>query len=386
MGNVPDKIILLTSRFPKLSETFILREALELSDRGLLGAIFSMAPALFAENVPEADSLSGIVRHPPWSCFANAGAGFFSGGMHGAKNAYALACGTAVARLVKQSDADLIHAHWATWPLVCAIEAGRICNVPIGVTVHAHDLYSTPIEILADRFGKVRYIIVDSEYNLQWIKKKFLASIYDKTALVHNGLDLARFPFDPERNTDPPLVLAVGRVVDFKGFDTLIQALGSLSKKGVSFFAKIVGDGPKKNSLLEMIRRENLSDRFELTGALPFEKVQELMNRACVMVVPSKTPPGSTHDGLPTVISEAMALGTPVVATDVASIGEVIKNDSTGLLIEQDNPQLLAEAIEKLLDNEMLRVGIATKARALAKEQFDAEKCYDKLIEAMSKS
>lgn len=383
MGKAPHNVILLTSRFPKLSETFIQREALALSNQGLLKAIFSMAPRMFTEKVADAKPLESLVNHPPISSFASAAMGLLKGGSKKAKEAFVLSCGKALARLVEEMHADLIHAHWATWPLVAAIEANRICGVPIGITVHAHDLYATPIATLAKRFEHVRYIIVDSAYNQQWLRKNFSDSIFKKVTLVHNGLDLVEFPFESTAGNDPPLVLAVGRLVDFKGFDTLIDALALLAKKKILFSAKIVGDGPLRKQLSNLIQKTGLSDRIELTGALPFDKVRDLMKRAGVMAVPSKMPPGSTHDGLPTVISEAMAVGTPVVATDVASIGEVIKNRQTGILIEPDKPDHLTQAIEDILGDDELRKQIRINARKLVEQDFDADKCYRKLVETM---
>jgi glycosyltransferase involved in cell wall biosynthesis len=115
-----------------------------------------------------------------------------------------------------------------------------------------------------------------------------------------------------------------------------------------------------------------LQDVVTLSGPRPQAQVKKLVQNAAVMAAPSVVAEDGNRDGLPTVLLEAMALGTACVATDVTGIPEVIQHEQTGLIVAQHDPEALSWALERLLNDGQLRHRLATAARKLIEAEFDA--------------
>jgi glycosyltransferase involved in cell wall biosynthesis len=129
--------------------------------------------------------------------------------------------------------------------------------------------------------------------------------------------------------------------------------------------------GELTGSLTAQIARLDLSEKVSLVGARPQNEVFELMQQAAVFAAPYIIGKDGNRDGLPTVLLEAMALGTPCVGTDVTGIPELIRHQETGLIVSQNNAEALAQALQKMLQNPALRVKFATEARKLMESEFD---------------
>jgi glycosyltransferase involved in cell wall biosynthesis len=165
--------------------------------------------------------------------------------------------------------------------------------------------------------------------------------------------------------------VAVGRLVEKKGFAYLIEACGILAKRGRHFGCQIIGPGLLEPDLRSQIERLNLQARVELIGPRPQSEVFKYIQGAAVLAAPCVVGTDGNRDGLPTVLLEAMALGTPCVSTDVTGIPEVLHDGETGLMVSQHDPDALASAIERLLVDPALRVRLSTRARRLIETEFD---------------
>jgi glycosyltransferase involved in cell wall biosynthesis len=281
--------------------------------------------------------------------------------------------------LAADLGADVIHAHWATWPLVAACRAKKITGLPTGIAVHAYDLYLSDVDALASRLTEVDYIVVNNEYNREWIRAHLPADVVAKTHVIHDSVAVPETaPDEGERSSN--LILAVGRLVPFKGFDVLLRALRILRDRSVAFHAVIVGDGPSRRNLARLAKDLVLANCISFTGALPNLAVRELMKKATVLVVPSIEPAAGSHDGLPYVIPEALSLRLPVVATNVAAIGEAIRDHDTGLLVPPEDAARLAEAIAAILAQPELRTRVVRGGAALVRERFNEERNIDRLV------
>jgi glycosyltransferase involved in cell wall biosynthesis len=187
---------------------------------------------------------------------------------------------------------------------------------------------------------------------------------------IYNGLNLDRFSYKPPQDR-PARIVAVGRLIEKKGFADLVEACAILASKGRPCSCRIIGAGELKAKLQARIDRLGLQDRVELTGPRPQNEVIVEMQNAAVLAAPCIVAGDGDRDGLPTVFAEAMALGTPCVSTDVTGIPEVVRDGETGLLVPQNDPAGLAAAIERLLADSALRVQLATRARRLIEAEFD---------------
>ena len=152
----------------------------------------------------------------------------------------------------------------------------------------------------------------------------------------------------------------------------LVYACAVLRERGVSFACEIVGGGDQQAALQKQLDQLQLHDHVTLTGPLPQAVVKQRLHEAAVMAAPCVIGEDGNRDGLPTVLLEAMALGTPCVATDVTGIPEVIRQNQTGLIVPQHDPVALADALTRMLDDAVLRTRCARSARALIDEQFDS--------------
>jgi glycosyltransferase involved in cell wall biosynthesis len=147
-----------------------------------------------------------------------------------------------------------------------------------------------------------------------------------------------------------------------------------LAERGVLVPTRIVGGGRLEHDLGAQIEACALGGTVELVGARSQTDVLDLIRRAAVLVAPCVTALDGDRDGLPTVLLEAMATGTPVIATPVTGIPEVVIDGETGLVVPESDPYALANAIERLLGDPTLGARLARAARALVEEQFDVRR------------
>jgi glycosyltransferase involved in cell wall biosynthesis len=200
---------------------------------------------------------------------------------------------------------------------------------------------------------------------------------------IYNGVNIARLTPALDGRADD-LVLGIGRLVPKKGHDVLIEAVRLLRNRGVAVRLEVVGDGPLQAELTQQITASGLAGDVTLLGPRPHAEVLDLLRRCTVFALPSTIAMDGDRDALPTVITEAMALGAPVVSTAVSGIPEQVDSGRTGLLVEPDDPDVLAAALESLLTDAALRRRFAIAARERAEERFDLERSVAALHEVFA--
>lgn len=180
------------------------------------------------------------------------------------------------------------------------------------------------------------------------------------------------------------MVLAVGRLVEKKGFDVLLKAMAGVQEELRAPIA-VVGDGPLRQELADSASRLGL--RVNFLGAQPHERVRMLMADATVVVVPSRTAASGDAEGLPNVVVEAMASACPVIATRHAGIPEVVSDGTTGLLVPENDVGSLGRALTALLSDDVLQLSMGLSARAtvegrfaLASQMEKLESLYDRVV------
>lgn len=263
------------------------------------------------------------------------------------------------------------HAHFGTLAATVARLAARLAHIPYTLTLHAKDIYHVSVDLglMHKKLGDAARVITVSDYN-----QRYLTETYDHAATkitrLYNGLNLERFAFVPP-NTSSREILAVGRLVEKKGFDGLIDACGILRDRGVDFQCQIVGEGGERAALSDRIEQLDLGNRVRLAGPRPHAELIGTFREAAVVAAPCVVSADGDRDGLPTVLLEAMALGVPCVSTDVTGIPELVRDGDTGLCVPQRDSLALANALQRLLDDADLRIDLATRARRLIERDFD---------------
>jgi len=283
---------------------------------------------------------------------------------------YALGKGMTWARQFP-NNFDHVLAYWGNYAATCAYLYNRLIDQPVPFSMFLHagtDLYRTQV-FLDQKLLYADNIIVVCEFNRNFIRELYpdlFHLIAGKIRVHHLGLDLAEFPYQPG-NRPRTKILGVGALEKYKGFDYLLQATGELIKRGIDIEVELVGDGKEREALKALAGKLDLSNRVSFRGWLPPHEVKDTMKQATLLVHPSI----GLGDAVPTVIKESMALGTPVVASSIAGIPELLDDGRCGVLVPPRNVEALAGAIQGCLDNEAMRRKYADTARQYAEQKFD---------------
>lgn len=291
-----------------------------------------------------------------------------------------------LARHVRRKRIDHLHAHFATSAAAVARLASHFAGVPYTLTAHAKDIYHDSVRPsdLRRRLHDAYAAVTVSDFNVCHLKETW-PSLSPRVHRIYNGMHLEQLNYSPPAER-PRQIIAVGRLIAKKGFSDLLDACHLLRQRQVDFRCVIIGAGELEQALQEQIDRLSLAPDVELMGPRPQREVIRAIQDASVMAAPCVISEDGNRDGLPTVLLEAMALGTPCVATDVTGIPEVVQHERTGLLIQQNDPAGLATALERLLEDSALRQRLAGNARQLIEEEFDVHRNTAQLRELFGRA
>ncbi|MCC6509322.1 MAG: glycosyltransferase family 4 protein [Pirellulaceae bacterium] len=379
------KVAYVVKRYPRFSETFIVNELLAHEKAGLDIEIFSLRPPvdthfqdlLSLVRAPLTYLSSGSVKaHELWGMMQTAHRQFpsilNSLGSVIDEDSLDIYCGLKLAVLSLQRGITHLHAHFASSAASVARIASILSGIPYSITAHAKDIFHESVvhADLENKLAEASVTFTVSEFNLQYFQQEFPPQAASKVVRLYNGLHLDQFQYVSPRQRKPQII-AVGRFVEKKGFSDLVDACTLLRSRQVPFTCCIVGSGELLPELESQIKRLNLEQHVQLLGPQPQKVVKQLIVESAVMAAPCINGSDGNRDGLPTVLLEAMALGTPCVSTDVTGIPEVIVHGQTGLLVGQHNPSALADALVRLLADGEQRAALASAARELIVNKFD---------------
>ncbi|MBZ0167281.1 MAG: glycosyltransferase family 4 protein, partial [Candidatus Omnitrophica bacterium] len=289
------------------------------------------------------------------------------------KNVWCILVACYFADLAEDAQLTHLHAHFATYPALVALLMGKLTGINYTLTTHAHDIFLDKI-LLNEKIQGAKAVATISQYNRHYLGEHCGADILPKIHIVHCGLDLKEWDYQPRRNgRQGKTIVCVGRLTNMKGFENLIHAC-QLIKDEVDFRCHIVGDGDLRPRFEQLIRDYGLNDRIVLEGVLDSAEVRKLIQQADVFAVPSIWDDGDGQDGIPLVLMEALALGTPSVASRISGIPELIIDGQTGLLAEPGDVQTLADKMKRLLADKALQERLASSGRKKIEEEFDIAK------------
>jgi len=390
------RLAVFTNQFPIQGNTFVYRDVRTLLEAGFDIDVFSFYPLdltlwhfvpdilreeVFPRNkIHHINFVQSLLSLRPWplrkatdflaDTAAIAGSAICSGLSPFVKSMYVLPKAWVWAREYR-NHYDHVLAYSGNYSATCAYMFHRLIDRPIPFSMFLHagmDLYDNQA-FLRQKLLYADNIIVVCDFNRQFIQKRY-PDIYDhiskKIHVYHLGLDFSEFPYETD-GRQPRKVLAVGRLDKTKGFDYLFRAASDLSQRGFNYELELIGDGEEEGALKALANQLQIQERVKFTGWLHFDEVRTAMKQATLLVHPSN----GLGDAVPTVIKESMALGTPVVASNIVGIPELLDNGRCGMLVPPGNSRLLADAIQTLLTSNELRRSYADKARRYAEETFD---------------
>jgi colanic acid/amylovoran biosynthesis glycosyltransferase len=400
----PRRIAYVVSRFPKLSETFILREMDVLEELGWRIDVYPFIHHTEAVRHPEVarwlhrldrrDTAGAIARanlawmaKAPWTLLALYGVAirelWRSPGELG-RGLFAVARAALWARRARARGVAHVHAHFALHPAVAALAVARLAGVTFSFTGHAHDIYRTRA-MLGEKVRRAAFAVVISRL----LRDRYIAPLVApadlaRVRVVRCGVnttaygqrdrsyaDVAATAGDgPERRAVVRMV-SVARLVPFKGLTHLVEACRLLVARGYDLRCEIIGDGPLRADLEGQIAAASLGGHVVLRGARPQDEVRQALDGASLFVLPSIDAGHGDMEGVPVSLMEAMATGVPVVATRAGAVPELVEDGVTGLLVNPGDAEALAAAVARLAGDDMLAGRLGMEGRARARRDFD---------------
>ena len=352
------RIAFVVSGFPRRSETFALNELLALEARGAVAAIFATKPGDGSNLQPGYERLLPLVKHLPEGTA-------FDQGLHAAAT-------------LRGEKLLAVHGYFAHTPAEVAMQAAEQLQVPFGFSVHARDARKISPRELYCRAQKATCVVACNT-DVAATMKQARANAH----LIPHGVNLNRFSAAQTNPDGLFRIVAVGRLVEKKGFRYLIRAASQLR---FPFSLKIVGDGPEQERLEQLILDHSLNQHVKLLGSKTHEDLPQQYAEAHVVVVPSILDRTGDRDGLPNVVLEAMACARPVVATKVGAIRSAVVEGSTGLLVAQKDPAAIAAALTALKENPLLQHELGRNARRFVEHHYELTQCTERFCQLLERA
>ena len=385
------KVAYIMSRFPKITETFVLYEILELRKRGEAVEIYPLIREHQPVAHPDVERLSDCVHFVPFFSRAVVRANLHY--LRHSPRAYLSTAAEAVrrnlgsARLLlgavtffpksaafaydmERSGITHVHAHFATHPALSAWIIHRLAGIPYSFTAHAHDIF-VDRQMLREKLADSAFAVAISEHNRNFMAHECGEELRSKIHVVHCGVDVEYFaPPAAPPNPGPLRILCVASLWEMKGHTYLIEACRLMRQRGIDFHCDFVGDGELKAQLMEQIARAGLEDSFAFLGPQPRSVVRGLLHQADVKALACVPLPSGLQDGIPVALMEAAACGVPVVSTTVSGIPELVDSGVNGILVPPRDPVALAEALERLARDPELRARMGRYGREKVLREF----------------
>jgi colanic acid/amylovoran biosynthesis glycosyltransferase len=389
------RIAYVLKRFPRVSETFVATELLELERQGEQLTVFAVshpqepvthgfvgelrAPVVYLPHRPSHEPLR-VGRALVGSLRAG-GRGWLRAAMRSLWPPRLLGLrrllqATVLSHEMRQSRIGHAHAHFATAAARLVNLAWTMGGPTYSVTAHAKDIYHHDVRVdhLRDKLASARFVATVSSANRDHLES--VIGLNGKLRVIHNSADLRRLGPSRHGGGERGTVLTVARLIEKKGIADLVDGCAIL-RRSHPVRLDVVGDGPLRPELEERARQRGVEARFR--GLLAQERVLHLHRRAAVFCLPCVVAGDGDRDGLPTSVLEAMALGVPVVTTAVNGLNELVLHERTGLVVPEGDPRAIAAAIERLLGDPELVARLTREGRRRLERRFSLERSVAEL-------
>ncbi len=275
------------------------------------------------------------------------------------------------------ADVGRLHAHFLHTPASVTRYAAALRGLPWTGSAHAKDIWTTPEWEKREKLAECEWLVTCTEAN-----HAHLASLAPpgRVELVYHGLDLSRFGDPGERTSGnrgddparPVTILSVGRLVEKKGTDVLLEALARLPK-GLHWRLVHAGGGPLKERLAKRAQALGIDGRVQWRGARTQAELLDDYRAADLFALASRVARDGDRDGLPNVLAEAQSQGLACVATRISGIPELVEDGRTGLLVAPEAPDELARALAALIADPARRRALGAAGRARVAGRFALE-------------
>lgn len=404
------RVAIVLKGYPRLSETFIAQEILGLQKAGLDLELVSLRHPTDTKRHPVHEEINAPVRYlpeyvhnEPLRCLAGWRKARRLPGYKKARNIWLKdlwrdQTRNRVRRFVQAmvAAAELgqnvgwLYGHFIHTPGSVTRYAAIMRELPYSISAHAKDIWTSPDWELSEKLDDAQWTVTCTKGGADHLAS--LATNDGKVKLLYHGLDLDRFPAPPNTGkgnardgstlTNCVAFLSVGRAVEKKGFDTLLQALALLPDNLHWRWTHIAG-GPLLANLKQQVSDLDLQDKVEFLGSQAQSRVLQAYRDCDVFVLPCRIAADGDRDGLPNVIVEAQSQMVPVISTPISGIPELIEDGTNGLLVEPDNPAKLAVALETLARDPNSRKSMGKHGMEVVHQKFNAANEITQLLDLL---
>jgi len=431
----PHKIAYIMSRFPKLTETFILFEMLAVEAAGTPVELYPLlrvrntkakveGASLWTKIVERFKKSTGpLIMHPEAAIYVERAHffPFFSLSILLAQfyflltrpGAYFGALGTIIranlgsanylvgalsifpmsiytAYHMQRNNITHIHAHFANHPAAAAFIIHRISGIPYSFTAHGADL-QVDQHMLTEKISESAFTVTISHANKKFITDACGQQFESKIKVLYCGVDTTVFTqgsyaFLPPIPDNPFIIVCIGTFYEVKGHTYLIDACRLLKERGLSFKTYLIGDGPHEAQLAQQVTESGLGNHIIFHGQRTRKEIADIFKTVNVSVLPSIPTISGRKEGIPVALMEAMASGVPVIASGISGIPELVKHEENGLLVPPKDPMALANAIDRLYDDVTLQARYGQAGRQTVLQSFDLYKNAKSLIKMIEDS
>lgn len=398
------KVAYIVSRFPKLSETFVLLEALEVKRRYAEVLIFPLLHLREREVHAEAAELDSCVRHTSYlsvalllanlqflarspkrylGTFAALLVGRFRPRVDRLKTLLLFPKSAQIAKCLVDEHCDLVHAHFAALPSSAAWVVNRLTGIPFSFTAHGSDIHAND-HMLGVKMASAALVVTISNYNRRFITARTGMTYDGKVKVVHCGVNLDDFDIGSRRpvlETRPARILSVGSLEEVKGHQYLIDACAELVDLGIDVELEIIGSGPLQGRLERRILARGLKRRVRLLGALNRTAVRDRLMAVDLFVLASVYTTDGRREGIPVALMEAMAASLPVVASRISGIPELVQHEQSGILCRPADANALARSIQRLIQAPELARSLGREGRKTVEREFNLSASVSRLVQ-----
>lgn len=403
------KVLFFVYKFPVLSETFILNQIAYFIHQGCDVSIVSVFPGdqnIQHNVIKEFDLLSktqyllpeeshGKVRRVFGRLKSLIPALFSSSAIKSINaNKYGYYARTLIlpqilSRNKNPIQTDIIVSHFGT----TAALANQLRNLgflkgKLAAVFHGNDISQTRILTLFKNdyiqlFENADFIMPVSQL---WANKiKSVSGHKNNIHVIRMGIGINKFPFKPRTHLNKPLhLLSIARLTEKKGIPVAINACLQLKQQNIDFHYTIIGDGPLREDLESQVDTLGLGGAVVFLGAQTQETVTEYLNRSDVFLLPSVTASDGDMEGIPVALMEAMAIGIPVISTFHSGIPELVENQVSGFLVNENDPTGIANVVREIIENPGVLKDICLNAKHKIDSEFDQNKSYSKMLTILS--
>ena len=392
---------IIVKGYPRLSETFVAQELLELQKHGLDFTIYSLRQPTSQEIHPIHGEITADIEYLPEYLYKDLTRLIKCWWKVRKLNTYREAISFWIKDLARDfsfnrvrrigqaivlsaeisSNVELLYAHFLHTPASVARYTSMLLNIPWSCSAHAIDVWTTPEWEIRDKVEHCKWIITCTKTNQKYLNK--FTDDPEKIKMAYHGIDLKRFPANKKnyfKSNTVTRLLSVGRVVEKKGFEDLLLALSRLPKN-LNWTFEHIGGGKDLNRLKKLAVSYHISEKIIWRGTCSQNEVLSSYTDADIFILASKIARNGDRDGLPNVLIEAQSQGIPCISTRVSAIPELIQDGNNGLLVEPGDVDGLCTNLGRLIESQSERKRIGISGQDLVFQEFSHEHCILPLIE-----